>query len=72
MIYIPNSVPLAIIGNIAASLLDIVSGFSPDSCSKSRVIYTIQKFDKKVSFQRFYKWIYELKTIYIYNHILNC
>jgi hypothetical protein len=31
-IYNPNNAPLAIIGNIAASLWDIVSGFSPDSC----------------------------------------
>ena len=30
-IYIPKRVQLAIIGNIAASLLDIVSGFSPVS-----------------------------------------
>jgi len=30
--YNPNSVKLAIIGNIAASLLDIDSVCSPDSC----------------------------------------
>jgi hypothetical protein len=31
-IYNPNNAALAIIGNIAASLWDIVSGFSPDAC----------------------------------------
>jgi hypothetical protein len=31
-IYNPNNAALAIIGNIAASLWDMVSGFSPDSC----------------------------------------
>jgi hypothetical protein len=30
--YNPNNAALAIIGNIAASLWDIVSGFSPDAC----------------------------------------
>jgi len=31
-IYNPNNAALAIIGNIAASLWDNVSGFSPDAC----------------------------------------
>jgi hypothetical protein len=30
--YNPNNAALAIRGNIAASLWDIVSGFSPDAC----------------------------------------
>ena len=30
--YNPNNAALAIIGNIAASFWDIVSGFSPDAC----------------------------------------
>lgn len=37
-IYNPNSAALAIIGNIAASLCDIVSGFSPDSYKGKHVI----------------------------------
>ena len=40
IIYIPNKVQLAIIGNMAASLPVMVSGFSPDSYKKY-VFYTV-------------------------------